>query len=301
MSAVSHNKTLTMADFTGTVTVFNSQASTTTIAATDIWRPSNVNSAHDQYITISGNTSGLANAGPVSNIILAGGSNITLSMTKGANVASISIVASGVIMSRYTDFGVPGAISSSGVTAVSASLRVIGIDQPITFTNIAVPMLWTLSTTANASTFGRAITSGLVIYTNNASTLSPVVGAVGTTTITWASNSSNWSQNNGDRLLSFNIASVLQPGEYFMALQFLTATTTSSGSATFSIMFRSDFTGQNFLDMGVNSTAVTTNAYFMGLYSSTISASGQTLAMTDFTISNTQQARANFPILFRAI
>lgn len=56
--AVSHIKSDTIADFTGTFTGFNSQGSTTTIAATDIVRPSDWNSAHNQFYTLTGNTTG---------------------------------------------------------------------------------------------------------------------------------------------------------------------------------------------------------------------------------------------------
>ena len=60
--AVSHVKNDTIADFTGTFTGFNSQGSTTTIAATDIVRPSDWNSAHNQFYTLIGNTTGNSTA-----------------------------------------------------------------------------------------------------------------------------------------------------------------------------------------------------------------------------------------------
>lgn len=302
VGAVSHDKSLTAGDWTGTVTVWQSNANTVTIAASDIVKPSNWNSAHDIYVSLSGNTANLSNAGggTLTNVILAGGNNVTLSMATAAGVATVSLNARGDVLSRYTDWGVPGAISSSGVTAVSASMRVLCVDQPLSFTNVAVPMLWTFSSTGNASTFGRAITSGLIFYTNNAGTLSPVAGAMGTTTVTWASNSSSWSENNGARLASFPISTLLTPNEYFVAFQFLSATTVSSGSATFSMLFRSDFTASQIFDFGVNSTTgATTNAYFVGLFSSTISATNQTLAQSNFTVSGTGQARANIPLIFR--
>lgn len=75
--AVSHAKSITIGDFTGTVTAFNSQASTTTVAATDLARPADWNSAHNQYFTLTGNTN---NASTVSgtNVVLSGGNNVTL-------------------------------------------------------------------------------------------------------------------------------------------------------------------------------------------------------------------------------
>lgn len=90
MSAVSHSKSLTQGDFAGTVTVFNSQGSTVTAAATDLARPADWNSAHQQYITIYGNTEGTANA-TATNVQLAGGYGIELNMGTNAGAATISI------------------------------------------------------------------------------------------------------------------------------------------------------------------------------------------------------------------
>lgn len=75
--AVSHAKSNTVADFTGTVTVYNSAGATTTVAATDLIRPSDWNSGHNQYYTLAGNTN---NASTVSaqNVVLSGGNNVTL-------------------------------------------------------------------------------------------------------------------------------------------------------------------------------------------------------------------------------
>src|ERR1700739_4323479 len=86
--AVSHIKNLTIADFTGTVTVFGSDGNTLTDNATDIVRPSDWNSQHNQFITISGNTAGASTLSGT-NIVLAGGNNITLS----ANGSTLTISA----------------------------------------------------------------------------------------------------------------------------------------------------------------------------------------------------------------
>jgi hypothetical protein len=76
--AVSHIKSNIVPDFTGTVTVFNSVGSTETRNATDLVRPSDWNSAHNQYLTLSGNTAG-ASTMSGTNIVFQGGNNITMS------------------------------------------------------------------------------------------------------------------------------------------------------------------------------------------------------------------------------
>jgi len=82
--ALSHVLSSPIADFTGTVTVFNSAGATTTANATQIVRPSDWNSAHNIFLTLSGNTSG-ASTMSGTNIVYQGGNNVTLS----ANGASL--------------------------------------------------------------------------------------------------------------------------------------------------------------------------------------------------------------------
>ena len=65
-------------DWTGTVTVHDSQASTVTAVASAIVRPSDWNSAHNQTLVISGNTAGVSTLSGT-NIVIQGGDNITLS------------------------------------------------------------------------------------------------------------------------------------------------------------------------------------------------------------------------------
>lgn len=81
--AVSHVKSDTIGDFTGTITGFNSQGSTTTIAASDLVRPSDWNSAHNQFYTLTGNTTGNSTASGT-NVILSGGQLISLGGSTGS-------------------------------------------------------------------------------------------------------------------------------------------------------------------------------------------------------------------------
>src|SRR5215475_14248811 len=75
--AVSHVKSNTVADWTGTVTVFNSQGSTTSVAATNIVRPSDWDSAHNQFYTLTGNTT-LSSTASGTNVVYSGAGNVTL-------------------------------------------------------------------------------------------------------------------------------------------------------------------------------------------------------------------------------
>ena len=88
--AISHIKSNTIADFTGTVTVFNSAGTTATANATDLVRPTDWNSVHNFFQTISGNTQGTSTMSGT-NLVFAGGNNITLSNNTAAGAATISI------------------------------------------------------------------------------------------------------------------------------------------------------------------------------------------------------------------
>lgn len=89
MVAVQNAKSLTQANETGTVTVFNSQASTLTIAASALVLPQDWNSNLNVFLTLSGNTAGQSTVSGT-NIVLAGGNNITLSAATAASAATIS-------------------------------------------------------------------------------------------------------------------------------------------------------------------------------------------------------------------
>lgn len=92
VGAVTHVKSNAVADFTGTVTVFNSQGSTVTANATDMVRPSDWNSAHAQVATLSGNTAGVSTLSGT-NFVLQGGNGLSVSGAQGANAATIVVSA----------------------------------------------------------------------------------------------------------------------------------------------------------------------------------------------------------------
>lgn len=96
VGAVTHVKSNAIADFTGIVTVFNSQGSTVTANATEIVRPSDWNSAHAQLATLSGNTAGASTISGT-NIVVQGGNLISVSGAQGANAATIVVSAGNYI------------------------------------------------------------------------------------------------------------------------------------------------------------------------------------------------------------
>lgn len=113
--AVSHVKSNPIADFTGTVTAFNSQGSTITVNATDIVRPSDWNSAHNFYQTISGNTAGQSTISGT-NLVFQGGNGITLSAATAAGAATIVVSGSNQTVQPVAVSGSNGSFAFSTAT-----------------------------------------------------------------------------------------------------------------------------------------------------------------------------------------
>lgn len=124
--AVSHIKIDPQGDFTGTVTIFDSGGATATVNATDMVRPSDWNSVHNQYMTLSGNTVGASTASG-SNIVFQGGNNITLS---GNGDTIVFIGGAGVGGGIGLAAGTRTATTSGTVLFSNANGVTFGLDTP---------------------------------------------------------------------------------------------------------------------------------------------------------------------------
>ena len=100
--ALSHVKVDTIADLTGTVTIYDSAGITATVAATGLVRPSDWNSAHNQFITVSGNTVGASTAS---------GTNI---IYQGAGIVTLSANADTIVFSASQSVQTQGSVSVQG-------------------------------------------------------------------------------------------------------------------------------------------------------------------------------------------
>ena len=131
--AVSHVYSSPVADATGTQTIWLG-SSTVTVAASDLILPSHWNSVHNQVVTLTGNTAGVAVL-TGTNIVSGGSNNVTLSGIQGANAATINVsaaagggggsvnVSAGTTSNNLTNFvfsnanGVSFGLNGSTVTA----------------------------------------------------------------------------------------------------------------------------------------------------------------------------------------
>lgn len=157
--AVSHVYSNTAADFTGTITGFNSQGSTVTIAATNLVRPSDWNSAHNQYFTLSGNTN---NSSVVSgtNVVLSGDNNITL-IGSGATIGISAPTANEVILSSVANL--PGWIfNTQTIKPTQSTFYVfpVQVTEPVEMDRIRFASSISIASTSFASTANTTFTFG---------------------------------------------------------------------------------------------------------------------------------------------
>lgn len=235
MSAFSHVKSDTIADFTGTITGFNSQGSTTTIAATNLVRPSDWNSAHNFFQTISGNTSGTSTASGT-NLVIGGTGALTVSHSTAAGAATLWISApTEAVISTWMRPGDGAATTMGAPINNSASFIFARMDERVTATRLDLMASVNVGTAANASTAGINYSLTGIIYTRNGDTLNTVSSSSRTAGMTWSSN--NTSNVTGGLFLSMPLNVNATPGNYFFGLQLSTAATggTLTGAATTSL------------------------------------------------------------------
>ena len=150
MAVYSHVKSDTVGDFTGTVTVFNSLGSTVTAAATDLVRPSDWNSAHNFYQTISGNTVGQS-TGSGTNLVYGGTNGLSLSMSTGAGANTLWFNAS-----QTNQTVASGNIAGTGFTTTTTAGVVIVGTNDTSGLNLAVPVYITTAAQSSVSNVSAA-------------------------------------------------------------------------------------------------------------------------------------------------
>lgn len=242
MSALSHVKSDTIGDFTGTITGFNSQGSTTTIAATNLVRPSDWNSAHNFFQTISGNTSGTSTASGT-NLVIGGTNGISVSHSTAAGAATLWIGASDTPQSFFRAFPDDGSTAAAqmgnGTVYVYPMIR----EAAFTATRADILASVSLSSSSNSSHAG-AISVYAGIYSRNGSTISTMSTA--SQSYQWTNTSNNsFASVSALRRLSVPLNVYFQGGQdLFMAVM----TRTSTSNANW-------FTAQNILQPLAGHTA----------------------------------------------
>lgn len=188
----------------------------------------------------------------------------------------------------------------------SLSINAFQIEDNIQFSQVAMPVVISLATSAAANTAAMNLSAWYAIYTRSGSTLTPFIGGSSTTTYTWASNSGVYSSLTGQRLLTLALSTQMTPGQYYLGVAFSTASNSSIGTATTALrgtispIVGTVFTATQWGEMSA-ATAQTLNPLKQGqgVQSVSMSATSQTLQLSNITQSGTHFVRGNNILLFR--
>ena len=285
MAALSHVKSNTIGDFTGTVTVFNSQGSTATANATDLLRPGDWNSAHNFFQTISGATGGNASTASGTNLVIGGTQGINVSLSTAARAATLWI--GGGMLSGYTPYADLNTVTGQvGQGTLQVDPEVWPAFQ---FDRVLVPIVNTNSSNSSGS---HTISSWVGIYTRNASTLSLLASTSTSLALTHSGTVGSYSLYSGVRLVSIPMTTTLQAGEYWVAQ--LSRTTSGGANGTYSNIVGSQL-NSNF--HGFWSSSHNTSYQWtlgQGVLSVTTSGMPASIAFSDIRGSDSQAAREPF-------
>lgn len=146
--------------------------------ATSVVRPSDWNSGHNQFVTISGNTAGQSTISGT-NIVYQGGNNVTLSAVTAAGAATI-IVSGANTVAQTVQTQASGAIAGTGFTSTTTAGTAVTAALGTNGLTMAVPNY--ITTYVNDLTSGRAGTG----FTSTTTAGTAITAALGTNGLTMA-------------------------------------------------------------------------------------------------------------------
>jgi hypothetical protein len=271
--AVSHIKSNTVADWTGTVTVGNSTGGTNTIAATDLVRPADWNSAHNQWVTISGAATAGTENGSGTNLVYGGSNSLTLSLSTAAGGGQTLWLQPA--MSNLT-WGPGLSLSSNGSTIAilqvpkseyrpyapavqqafqngQSTMHVWPVDIPVDVTcqYIGIPLIYSAASNSSNS---QSISLTFALYTRNSQSFGSMHSTQYTTAMT-ASGSvgTNGAAFVGNRELRIAWSTSLSAGRYYQV--FLSKTASNAGGVSISNVGASNWASAFSGGFGVASAA----------------------------------------------
>jgi hypothetical protein len=247
--AVSHVYSNTNADATGTVTIWNG-ATTSALSATNLVRPSDWNSAHNQYVTISGNTSGSSTMSGT-NIVFGGTNGITLSASSAAGAATMWAMGWPHLSSYVNNTLISTQSQRFTQNTYSAALAFY-LPKPISASFLRIPVLMTTNST-NVVTTANTNVSAEQYSTWNAVVYSLGTGASSKSLISVASGSAGFTFRNSASIgAASNNISITQAYSYAaegVNTNFTTQTSASSTSVPFSSNSFTAFSSNRFVDI----------------------------------------------------
>lgn len=277
--AVQHVFSNAIPDFTGTVTGFNSQGSTTTLQATQLVRPSDWNSFHNQIYTLTGNTS---NSSVVSgtNVVLEGGSNITLVGT-GSTIRIVGAAGGGGGGTATLWWPFNEGVNVGGQQG-QATLHIVPVPTPapaaggeVEVDRVAFPIFFSNSSNSTGSV---TLSMWMGLYTRDNTRLSLAHSTSFSTAWTFSGTVSS-SQQHGIRLLTVPWTTSIGDGRYFVAVA--SRSTTAGGNGTLSQILLSQL-NSNFSGLfGAGSNASNQWPLGYGVYSASTTAIPVSIAFSE--------------------
>lgn len=244
MAALSHAKSVTVGDATGTVTFWNG-ATTSSIAASDLGRPSDWNSAHNFFQTISGNTAGQSTASGT-NLVWAGTNGITVSHATAAGAATAWISGPGPTPPQYFVFvgeDIPQARALI-TNATALTQRPLFFPFDIGGNLTAQEVHWTMSRSTSGSN-NFTVHVGIYSYVN-----STQLTSISTTSASYSNTAT--ASVSGVRAFEAPLpVTTLAPGQYVLGMIF---SATATASMNYSLMggTTSNFPNSNVIVSGAD-------------------------------------------------
>jgi fibronectin-binding autotransporter adhesin len=264
-------------------------------------------------------TSTLSGLGGIT--VSTGGSTISLSVAQISSLSALggfSVSANGSTITMYNNPVTRVIWPPDQLTAVTApvqgavSIQYVPINWPVTASRIDALMSWSGGSSATNATMGIAMTAYCAIFTRSGSTLSGILGSSGSmaTTYSYASGTQGNVQLSvpAVRPISVPVNASMTPGEYFIAYNFSTnttsvgATTTSYGQ-TVSMMGGAGLGGFSTLNYASEFNAITAVSRClysgMGVLSVTSAGIGTSLALSDIVQTGASLSAANIALVLR--
>lgn len=258
--AISHVKSNTIPDWSGTVTIGNSTGGTETVNASNLVRPSDWNSAHNQYYTLSGNTNNASTASGT-NVVFQGMGGVTLVGSTDTIGISIDVPVTRNYWNPQDGYVQVAGQQGQGTVHIQPAAA-----PHVTFDRVVFPLV---VTNATNSTGTVTVSIGFGIYTRNNSTFSLLSSTTGSLAVTFSGTVNN-STFSGLRYATVGFSGSLEEDQYYVGVW--SRTTTGGANATVSQQLasqvNSNFVG--YYGSAVNATMQYTRG--LGHYSATTTA-----------------------------
>ena len=295
--AVSHVKSNTIADWTGTVTVGNSTGGTQTINATDLVRPGDWNSAHNQFYTLSGNTTNASTASGT-NVVFQAAVNLTIAGSTGTIVFS---AAPRDVMSFYQN--VPAMNATITTTGGGGSSQIVFpfiVPQDVSASYMRMPVSMSLASTTfttGAAGYGSSVAQSNTlwanIYTQGTGASSRSLQWLTSASTTWAFQIS-YSGTASTHSVSYNVTF---PGENGVSSSTQMSSTQASASINEVPAGTSNFQSFRYVDMPF-ATSLSAGNYYMAIQRSSTTAGGSNIGLG---ISHLMVSQHNSSIAFPGV